>query len=66
VAKDSDPRRAVKLAIIRFVYEHLRASERLLFSDEMDINLLPKLGYEWMRRGSRLAARAPTVYQVNY
>jgi transposase len=59
VAKDSDPERAVKLALIRSVYEHLRSSERLLFSDEMDINLLPKLGYEWMRRDIQTEVMTP-------
>jgi transposase len=42
VAKDSDEERAYKLAQIRSVSEELGASERLVFADEMEINLLPK------------------------
>jgi transposase len=66
VAKDSDPKRLLKLALIRFVYEHLRPSERLLFSDEMDINLLPKLGYEWMRRELQTEVMTPGKNQKWY
>ncbi len=51
VAQDSDPERVSKLARIRHIIEHLRTSSLVLFSDELDIHLLPKIGYEWMLRG---------------
>jgi hypothetical protein len=44
VAKDDDPHRVERLARIRRVYEPLRAAEALVFADELDIHLLPKVG----------------------
>jgi transposase len=58
-ARDSDPERAGKLALIRAVYEHLRPFEKLFFADEMDIHLLPKLGYEWMPKGTQAEVMTP-------
>ena len=43
-AKDDDPQRVEKLARIRVAVEHLRADVALFFADELDINLLPKVG----------------------
>ena len=44
VAKDDDPDRVTKLARIRLAIEQLRAGAALFFADELDINLLPKVG----------------------
>jgi transposase len=44
----------------------LRPLERLLFADEMDINLLPKLGYEWMRRGIQTEVMTPGKNRKRY
>jgi len=44
VAKDDDPERVTKLARIRLAVEQLRAGAALFFADELDINLLPKVG----------------------
>ena len=44
VAQDSDPERAWKLARIRAVFERLGRREALLFADELDLHLLPKVG----------------------
>ena len=44
VAKDDDPQRVEKLARIRRAYEQLRAGVALFFADELDLNLLPKVG----------------------
>jgi hypothetical protein len=43
-AKDDDPQRVEKVARIRLAYAHLRAGVALVFADELDINLLPKVG----------------------
>jgi len=48
VAKDDDPRRIERLARIRFHYENLSAQEMMVFADELDIHLLPKVGAAWM------------------
>jgi len=59
VAKDDDPERARKLARIRSVFEQLGASEAMLFADELDIHLLPKIGYQWMLKGTQTEVMTP-------
>jgi hypothetical protein len=59
VAKDSDPERAWKLARIRAVCERLGRREALLFADELDLHLLPKVGSQWMPRGTQVEVRTP-------
>ena len=53
VAKDDDPHRVARLARIRFQHEHLRAHEVMVFADELDIHLLPKVGAAWMLQGTQ-------------
>lgn len=65
-AKDDDPQRIEKLARIRGIFEHLNPKQLLLFADELDINLLPKVGYEWMQKGSQLAVMTPGTNEKNY
>ena len=48
VAKDDDPQRVIRLARIRWVFEQLKPSEAMVFADELDIHLLPKVGCAWM------------------
>ena len=50
-AKDDDPQRVEKLARIRLVCERLQTKAALFFADELDIQLLPKVGYQWMPKG---------------
>ncbi len=66
VARDSDPERVTKLARIRNIAEHLRPSEVLLFIDELDIHLLPKIGYEWMLKGTQTEVMTPGTNQKRY
>jgi putative transposase len=66
VARDDDPERVSKLARIRHITEHLRPSEVLLFIDELDIHLLPKIGYEWMPRGTQTQIMTPGQNQKRY
>ena len=66
VALDCDPERITKLARIRHLTEHLLASEVLLFIDELDIHLLPKIGYQWMLRGTQTEVMTPGTNQKRY
>ena len=66
VAKDNDPERSGKLAHIRFVWETLRSREALLFTDELDIQLLPKTGYQWMPRGTQVEIMTPGKNEKHY
>jgi transposase len=65
-AKDDDPDRVCKLARIRSLFEHLSLKEALLFADELDIHLLPKVGYEWMRKGEQVEVMTPGTNEKNY
>lgn len=66
VAKDDDPERVTKLARIRRIVEHVLPSEALFFADELDIHLLPKLGCEWMLRGTQTEIMTPGTNRKNY
>ena len=66
VAQDSDPERAAKLARIRRVFEHLGRREALLFSDELDLHLLPKVGAQWMPRGTQVEVITPGKNERRY
>jgi putative transposase len=66
VAKDDDPQRVERLARIRFVYEQLRLGEALVFADELDIQLLPKVGYAWMPKGTQLEVMTPGTNEKHY
>jgi putative transposase len=65
-ALDNDPERISKLARIRHIIEHLRPAEVLFFIDELDIHLLPVIGYEWMRRSTQTAVMTPGQNQKRY
>jgi DDE superfamily endonuclease len=59
VAKDADPQRVDRLARIRWVYEQLRLGEAMVFADELDIHLLPKVGSAWMPQGTQVEVMTP-------
>jgi transposase len=59
VAKDNDPKRVERLARIRFHAEHLQAHEVMVFADELDIHLLPKVGAAWMPKGHQEEVMTP-------
>jgi len=58
-AKDDDPRRVEKLARLRYTVEHWPARAALFFADELDISLLPTVGYQWMPKGEQLEVLTP-------
>lgn len=66
VAKDGDPQRVAKLARIRSVFEHLQGGMALFFADELDISLLPKVGYQWMPRGEQVEVLTPGTNEKRY
>jgi hypothetical protein len=65
-AKDDDPQRVEKLARIRFVVEHLPAKAALFFADELDIHLLPQVGYQWMPKGEQVEVLTPGTNEKRY
>jgi transposase len=66
VAKDNDPQRVEKLARIRLAFEQLRAGAALFFADELDISLLPKVGYQWMPKGTQVEVMTPGTNEQRY
>jgi transposase len=66
VARDDDPERIAKLARIRFCVENLTRRAALVFADELDIHLLPKVGYQWMPKGESVEIITPGVNQKRY
>lgn len=65
-ARDDDPQRVEKLARIRLAFEQLRAGVALFFADELDISLLPKLGYQWMPKGKQVEVLTPGTNEKRY
>lgn len=65
-AKDDDPQRVEKLARIRLAFEQLRAGMALFFADELDINLFPKVGYQWMPKGEQVEVMTPGTNEKRY
>ena len=66
VAKDDDPHRLERLARIRYIFERLTCCEALVFADELDIHLLPKVGCAWMPKGTQLEVMTPGQNQKHY
>jgi transposase len=66
VAKDDDPYRIERLARIRFIFERLQVCEAMIFADELDISLLPKVGAAWMPKGTQLAVMTPGTNAKHY
>jgi hypothetical protein len=66
MAKDDDPQRVPKLARIRWAFEQLQAGRVLCFADELDIHLLPKVGYQWMPKGTQVEVLTPGTNEKRY
>ena len=65
-AKDDDPQRVERLAWIRWHAEQLQAHEVMMFADELDIHLLPKVGAAWMPRGTQVEIMTPGKNEKHY
>ena len=48
------------------MFEHLTCCEALVFADELDIDLLPKVGYAWMPKGGQVEVMTPGQNQKHY
>ena len=59
VLRRHDPQRAEKLAQLRQLLLNLPADETAVFADEVDLNLNPKIGSMWMRRGQQAEVVTP-------
>jgi len=55
-----------KLARIRHLIETLPGNAALFTAFELDIHLLPKLGYEWMLRGTQTEVMTPGKNEKSY
>jgi transposase len=63
VLRPKDPDRQAKLAALRRLLRTLPADETAVFTDEVDVNLNPKVGCMWMRRGQQAAVETPGTNQ---
>ncbi len=61
-----DPHRAAKLRALRQLLADLPADEVAVFEDEVDVNLNPKIGSMWMRRGRQAEVETPGDNQKRY
>src|SRR5262245_29531696 len=66
VEAGSIPHRVARLARIRWVFKQLTCGEAMVFADELDIHLLPKVGCAWMPQGTQLAVMTPGQNQKHY
>src|SRR5712691_5627135 len=66
IAKDADPQRVEKLARIRMAFEQVGAGLALFFADELDLSLLPKVGYQGMPKGEQVAVWTPGTTEKRY
>lgn len=61
-----DPRRRAKLQALRRLLAGLPADETAVFQDEVDVNLNPKIGSMWMRRGQQAEIETPGDNEKRY
>jgi putative transposase len=66
VARNDDPERIEKLARIRHTLETLGKREVVVFADDLDIPLLPKVGSQWMPQGETVKLVTPGQNQKHY
>ncbi|HJZ53779.1 MAG TPA: IS630 family transposase [Gemmataceae bacterium] len=64
--RPKDPDRGKKLAALRALLHGLPADETAVFMDEVDVNLNPKVGCLWMRRGQQAAVETPGTNEKRY
>jgi len=66
VARADDPQRIEKLARIRHTLQTLGNRVVVLFADELDIHLLPKVGSQWLPKGETVKLVPPGQNQKHY
>jgi transposase len=66
VIRPKDPEREAKLRDLRALLHGLPADETAVFMDEVDVNLNPKVGCMWMKRGEQAAVETPGTNEKRY
>lgn len=66
VIRPKDPDREKKLSALRALLRGLPADETAVFMDEVDVNLNPKVGCQWMTRGEQAAVETPGNNEKRY
>ncbi len=66
VLRRQDPLRAAKLRALRRLLGDLPDNEAAVFEDEVGVNLNPKIGSMWMRRGQQAAVATPGDNEKRY
>src|SRR5581483_3264199 len=66
VIRPKDPDREVKLRALRSLLRGLPPDETAVCMDEVDVNLNPKVGCQWMRRGEQAAVETPGTNRKRY
>jgi transposase len=64
--RPKDPDRERKLSALRALLKGLPADETAVFMDEVDVNLNPKVGCMWMKRGDQAAVETPGTNEKWY
>jgi putative transposase len=64
--RPKDPDREKKLRALRALLKNLPADETAVFMDEVDVNLNPKVGCQWMKRGEQAAVETPGNNEKRY
>jgi putative transposase len=66
VIRPKDPDREKKLRALRALLHGLPPDETAVFMDEVDVNLNPKVGCMWMKRGQQAAVETPGANEKRY
>jgi putative transposase len=66
VLRRQDPLRQAKLRALRRLLAGLPVDEAAVFQDEVDVNLNPKIGSAWMRRGRQAEVETPGDNEKRY
>jgi transposase len=66
VLRRHDPLRRAKLRALRRLLASLPVDEVAVFEDEVDVNLNPKIGSMWMRRGRQAEVETPGDNEKRY
>jgi transposase len=64
--RPKDPGREKKLASLRALLRRLPPDATAVFMDEVDVNLNPKVGCQWMKRGEQAAVETPGTNEKRY
>jgi transposase len=66
VIRPKDPDRKKQLQVLRALLRAVPADETTVFMDEVDVNLNPKVGCMWMKRGEQAAIDTPGNNEKRY